>query len=291
MIQLSEQEVAPIRIQEWPGGVRTLSGGTRADVKLNRPWQVALSYNPDSCPFCHKEQAEIGRYRCGGIEWRILQNRFTPHLNHYLYIPTEHFEPTLLYALGGENGIFAALFKMFRRAMDTAEVRTWWLGCHIGYSAGQNVDHLHWHMLEPREYRRAQDQNHVLRSLYHNKSAFHLPAIGEINRMVGGPRAGNCYFLHPEAGISAGTLENLAGQWSAALDQTRELYARKLVSEQGLAPDYMISIAICQRRLAYGMLTPILNQQGYTEMLALEAGGLITLPWPHEETVRYLLSD
>jgi diadenosine tetraphosphate (Ap4A) HIT family hydrolase len=70
---------------DLPSGMRAVAGGTRTEIKLNRPWQTRIEPNPETCPFCTGKGKIIETTDDG--EWHVLQNLFTPYPHHHMVIP------------------------------------------------------------------------------------------------------------------------------------------------------------------------------------------------------------
>src|SRR3989344_770445 len=89
------------------GLLTTAAGGTRTAIKLDRPWQNDIVVNPETCPFCTKQQNEIPEF--SNTEWGVLNNAFTPFDYHLLIIPRTCWPKEKLRMLGGREKIQAAL--------------------------------------------------------------------------------------------------------------------------------------------------------------------------------------
>lgn len=129
-------------------GLQTLSGGTRTSVKIDRPWQPKLKFPETSaqCPFCSRSQTDEFTPEVG---WKTFQNSNTPFPYHRLLVPTSCWDEATLRSLGNA----AVLERCWRIAL--AEIQRTrsslfpiWIYAHIGYGAGQNLTHLHFHLCE-----------------------------------------------------------------------------------------------------------------------------------------------
>jgi hypothetical protein len=258
-----------------PGGIAVISGGTRTRINLNRPWQSELLADPSTCPFENTNEEEARFDIDGG--WRVLSNRCTPFSWHKLIIPMHCWPPEKLRTLGGSESIVAALD--IAQSLTLASEEETWLGVHIGRSAGQNVGHLHYHLIHPLDrVRDASSENEIFN--LRDESRILLRNAG-CEVVVGGCRAGQCFFF--PAGVDC---ENRAIAFAA--QQVITLYGQKFKSEQGMPPDYMLSFVYRRKRLVYGSYVPVLNNWGFTEYLGLIENRPLVLPWPHEETLRHL---
>lgn len=122
-----------------------INGGTKTKINLSRPWQPPLPIAPEKCPFCTKSEEEIPL--SGKPEgWRFLSNPFTPHQHHRLIIPSTCWNAEKLQTLGGVRAIRDALtIARLATRDENVETATY---IHIGSSAGQNLGHAHWHLME-----------------------------------------------------------------------------------------------------------------------------------------------
>lgn len=272
---------AGLLIQEWPGGIWTASGGTRTAVKLNRPWQTDIMVDPNTCPFCTKPQTVLKE--CGN--WLVLENAFTPFPFHQLVIPKECWPVTMIRNLGGEENLSDAL-RIVWRIIEQQGRDQMLHSVFSGYLAGQNVPHLHHHVLEntfPGFVSRDVSKEVIETA---GDPARILFEEGGFRVTVGGLRAGQCYIVPTESELTA----NPAIRISKVLIRIIDLYADKFRSDRGLPPDYQVALRFRGGKLAYGFYLPVLNHWGATEYLGVTGEQPVILPWPHEETVRHLLS-
>lgn len=269
-------------IQSLPGGVRVASGGTRIAVNLDRPWQADISVNPETCPFDTKQQAEIARIDDDG-GWRILENRFTPYSWHLLVIPQKCWPKDEVRTLGGDQQIATALRLAVSHLAEQPEVE-YWLGVHVGPLAGQNIGHVHYHLLCP-----LGDDPGIRsgREVVEHFQSSQLVLLDEppVKVVLGGMRAGQC-FIFPHGELRGTTLSE--PELASVLSKVISMYRRGFTSLQGLPPDYIIGLTFWGTRLTYGTFIPILNNWGFTEYVGLLERTPLILPWPHEVTLRHL---
>jgi diadenosine tetraphosphate (Ap4A) HIT family hydrolase len=261
-----------------PGGITIASGGTRLCVNIDRPWQTEIQVNPATCPFESNDvDAEVELE--AGAGWRVLRNRYTPFSWHKLIIPAECWPAEKLRLLGGPDCIAAAL--AITRAMISDSDEEIWLGVHIGPSAGQNICHLHYHLLRPMQtiHKGDPDADVIDYCRSSSRIIFEDPNCVVV---AGGCRAGQCFFI-PRPGESDNPPDI-----ASTICRTIELYNRKFKSKQGLLPDYALGLTFRKGIFRYGAYVPALNNWGFTEFLGLIETRPLILPWPHEETVRYL---
>lgn len=132
-----------IRIQTWLGGMQTLTGGTRTEVKLNRPWQLELTVDEKSCLFCMKDQKALAEHG----EWLELSNIFAPYSFHHLIIFRTCWPVDWIRCLGRELKITEAL--KVAEGIVTEQGREFMLvSIHVGWLAGQNLPHLYYYVLD-----------------------------------------------------------------------------------------------------------------------------------------------
>lgn len=270
--------------ENWPGGIKTVSGGTRNVVKLNRPWQTDISVDPTKCPFCTGQGKEVFRYEDG---WRILDNLFTPFKFHLLIGPENCWSKEQLRILGGCKNIIRAL-EIARNVMKTStdkDFGNFSLGVHVGLLAGQNTTHLHYHLLKPLFSQNFSQVRGEFKKLYKNRQYIILETEKWIVT-AGGFRAGQCFILPTFDRFSFS--QETIGTLARVLIQVITLYNEKFLSEQGLPPDYRITMRILNGEVLVVWYVPILNQWGFVEDSAILEGQPVVLPWTHEATVKFL---
>lgn len=256
-----------------------LSGGTRTAVKVQRPWQPKLVFpQPGQCRFC-LGQPEAGEYS-PAEGWRILPAAYTPHAFHRLLLPTSCWVEDRLRSLGREE----ALATVLRLALADIEQQRpqlfpTWVLAHVGYGAGQNVVHLHWHLVEL-----GSEPEHLSLD---ERSFFELINSKQFRVGAHGVRAGQMLIVpQPDVRFSAKTFfqDEVLRQELAQ----RMAWLVWLFNEKFHFPDYSIILALLGQEDWYVRYTPILNQWGGGEVAAIDAGTPFVLAWPHEETVKFL---
>lgn len=293
-----QQKFPDVVSYDWPGGMASVAGGTRSEIKLDRPWQSELNVDPATCPFCTEPQAELKRFDEGG-GWRLIDNAFTPyHLNggvHKMLIPASCWTAEEMRYLGGSDRISCAL-RLIQAELNQYRDKTIFVNVHVNYLAGQNVMHLHWHIVQ---YLFDQDFDPAmtaeLQHLYTkdpriSKLVFCENAQAFVG--VGGVWAGQCFIVpHPERPVVL--LPDLAD----LIAKTVSRFNDKFRSKQGIAPDFNISLAWDGKSFACGAYTPVLNHRGGAENLVMyqpkKMGGKncrMTMPWTHEKTLERLTS-
>lgn len=273
---------------DWPNGRRSVAGGTRISIKLDRPWQVPVKVptDPANCPFCDGKKKTLKHFDEEG-GWRLVENAFTMYrVNggvHDMLIPDACWPVEKLWDLGGEKSL-AAAFRIIQEEVENHKERILFINFHIGYQAGQNVPHLHFHIVQYLFDAHPLEPMPGLHAAYENEYK-HL-ILSEDERWIfgiGGAKAGQCFML-PKA---RNTLPELAGNLHAMVS----LYNRKFKSVQGLMPDFNVSVVMVDGRVLHGLYTPILNNWGAAESLVgYYSGAPMSLPWAHEKTVEYLRS-
>ena len=265
---------------------RTLSGGTRTQVSVERPWQPRLIFpaSREACPFCRGTK-ETGEYS-PGPGWRMLQDAFTPHVYHRLLVPTECWTEERLRSLGGVETVAMALrYALDEAAQGRATPFPTWIGTHVGHGAGQNLAHHHWHIFEPAmplplvmdlpALRRNNDE--ILRG----SASFVVAAYGV--------RAGQMIILpRPELDLPAAQLFRDVALVQSLAHEIHRLVT--LFNNKFRHPDYMLLLALQREDEWHVRYTPILNQWGMTEYAAIDYGTPFDLPWPHAATVQFLQS-
>ncbi|OGZ29419.1 MAG: hypothetical protein A2835_03265 [Candidatus Niyogibacteria bacterium RIFCSPHIGHO2_01_FULL_45_28] len=252
-------------------------GGTKTAIKLSRPWQPPLPLAPEKCPFCTKPQEEIF---IPGIPagWRLLPNIFTPHRRHRLVIPSTCWDAWKLQTLGGSAAIHNALeVARLATAEDQAEMA---VCIHVGQSAGQNLGHAHWHIMEVR-VRKPFTFGHFSPELLVRRSE-------TLDIFAMGARAGECLIVpNGEPPIfSADTVAKLAVELEWIINRGN----KKFRSTEGWPPEFLVSVRMsADGHFRYADYCPILAVWGAPEyVFAPLEGGPVTLTWPHEITAAYL---
>lgn len=274
-------------------GLLTLSGGTRQEMKTSRPWQPKLQIPNDTgnCTLCKKD--DESKY-IPGPGWKIFQNAFTQFAYHRLLIPDSCWPEEKLRSLGGGGTMFTALNYALAEVKRTKpKPFPSWIFTHVGYGAGQNIPHNHWHILEP-----GTTPNSFFGGLLRDlKKEQVLRESGNLTTAIHGTRAGQTLIfpthLHAprdkmETAIRASSL------WEDPLilaEVRNESHAVvELFNKKFFNPDYCLCLALNSETDWYVRYTPILNNWGATEFAALDNGTPFALPWPHEKTVEFLKS-
>lgn len=264
---------------DWPGGLRSIAGGTRTQIKLDRPWQLPITATTN-CVFCPPRDKVTVLEDRGN--WLVLQNTLTPYPFHRLVIPNRCWSDTDLRALGGKEGLDLA-FSLIEGQLSLYS-NPLLVTVHIGALAGQNISHLHWHVVdyfvEP-----AVDNTDQWRNTFVARPQILFHQTNQLFMAIAGVRAGQCQIVPTDKSVNL-SAKNLTPHLSFLVD----LFAAKFRSSSGLSPDFNLSLRFDQGNFIQGIFTPILNHWGGSEQIALYTPGVaITLPWPHETTVAHLL--
>lgn len=262
-----------------PHGI--LSGGTKKEVKTSRPWQSKIAFS-EHCPFCTVKQEEV--VRIPGDGWRIVVNTGTPLAYSRLLVPIECWDEPRIRMLGGPEAIEEAL----RYGLEEGARRDYpnaplWIGVHAGHGAGQNLAHLHWHIVEP------PTEPRILPVSYGD--ALRRGEVLCENEwfmvVMCGVRAGQLAIL-PQRGMTrrAPDLLTHTGVRAALAEETSRVIA--LYNRKFHSPDFAVLLAQHAPDNWHVRYTPILNQWGIAEFAALDYGTPFHLPWPHAETVAFL---
>lgn len=279
---MSKSDATKGSVEDLPGGFsRIISGNTRDKININRPWQPEPPpIDPTTCPFCTKPQNVV---EVPGVpsDWRVIKNLFTPHNNHYLLIPEtcEGLNEAVLRSFGQPSNIervlHTASLTIAHEKLSTSEMA---LFVHVGYSAGQNLGHTHWHLMQ------------IL--IEKPLSCVELPRevfvkrIGGLEIFAAGARSGQCLIL-PARQMCFG---NHINSISEVLEWIIKRGSEKFRSIQGKQPEYIVSLRISIRgNLRYASYIPILNMWGALEyaFYPLE-NSPISMPWTHKTTAEYL---
>jgi diadenosine tetraphosphate (Ap4A) HIT family hydrolase len=262
------------------GAVAFASGGTRRDMRLDRPWQTEIVYAPDRCPFENIADRESPISALEG--WLVVRNQFTPFPVHSLVIPRTCWPPEVVRGLGGLSGIRTALRCVREHLGPGTEER--WVGVHVGPLAGQNQAHLHYHVLRPWASPTMQAAEDIYAYCAHSDLV--LFQVEPLVAAVGGWRAGQCLIASPGGALAFD--DTVLSALSLTLHDVVIRANERLRSSQGLSPDYLIAMRFRGHELLYAFYMPVLNQWGFTEQLGiLEASDLI-LPWAHRDTFELL---
>ncbi|HUX35795.1 MAG TPA: hypothetical protein VMV71_02045 [Candidatus Paceibacterota bacterium] len=261
-------------IQAAPGGLSTLSGGTRTAVKTERPWQVRLKVSEThaSCPLCSRQQLDE-HFPADG--WKTFRNSNTPWPYHRLLIPTNCWPIDKLWSLGGKETVLAGMLQLaIDDVLRTRQQQLYpiWIYTHIGYGAGQNFAHHHWHITSPADKPKPLIIPDDAVKLWDNK---------RLNTYLCGVRAGQALIVQKKRMRFSDYLANNLAEESSRLV---EIFNKKFCK-----PDYCLFFAFHSEMEWYARYTPILNNWGGSEFAALDVGTPFVLPWPHEATRDFLL--
>ncbi|MFA6354746.1 MAG: HIT domain-containing protein [Candidatus Paceibacterota bacterium] len=302
------ESVFPMKIEGIPGGGPGIFfGGTRTEIKLRRSWQQRLPVaDSASCPFCTKWNAEEKTlYPGANGTWAVMKNQFTPYPIHDLIIPNSCWDNNRLYELGGA-GSFGEVLMVASKIVDmvAGEVKRFLsLTVHIGPLAGQNIPHLHFHILEPPAPAKLAKPGSLGYGIEMNRGDVRkwLDEQGQRPELLifedstcrvfaGGYRAGQCFFV-PKETINIGQASRV--QFANIVLKIIRLYAERFRSDPGgLPPEYKMSFKITELgSLVYGFYVPILNNWGATEDSGLLGEQPMTVPWPHEITAAHLRGE
>jgi len=269
----------------WPNGRKSVAGGTRGTIKLDRPWQKDIEINSDNCPFCKEGDKENTICDFPEEGWRLRKNLFTPYPFHRMIIPKNCWPVNDLRTLGGVKQIETVL-KIAKSEIDQNPEKKLILNVHIGSLAGQNVEHLHYHLCQymfddnsdfavSQTMLRFSEQNSKL--IIFENDDFVL--------IIGGVKAGQCFILPKN---SSRINLDLSFKLALILADLITLYNNKFRSVQGLPPDFNLVFLFQSAELKYGLYTPILNHWGAAENISFYENCPVTLPWPHEITAEHL---
>lgn len=269
-----------------PGGQgRTLSGGTRDEIKLSRPWQAPLSaiINPEDCPFCHKPQKDLVLPIHSPRGWRWLPNIFTPHPEHTLLIPDHCWPEEQLQVWGGEKNICEALHiasRIFHNSQKEMIALT-----HIGHQSGQNLGHAHLHLFQMQASNPLSGED--LRKYSKKNKDLAILDQSEIIAMVGGVKAGECLLFSEDEMVFNSKVAEFLGQ---VLHRLIVIGNEAWKSIQGLCPSYSLAIRVsADGYLRYGIYSPHLSNWGvYGHTVTALEGEPFVLQWPHKTTADYL---
>ena len=255
------------------GGYHTLSGGTRTAVKTHRPWQPKLVFpkSTDDCPFCSKEQADEFH---PVPDWKTFANANTPWPYHRLLVPATCWNEEALRSLGGPDTLRQTLRLCYDEALRTrgSNLMPVWIYTHIGYGAGQNFAHHHWHISAPVTTPKPVELDGE-EELWENDG---------LRVTLYGVRAGQVLITPRDPGpFSTSTIASVAREASRVVD----VFNRKFEW-----PDYCLFLGIHTPREWFVRYTPILNNWGGADFAALDFGTPFVLPWPHRATAAHLLS-
>lgn len=287
-------------IQTSIRGLQTLCGGTRTSVKVDRPWQPKMVFpTPNPCPFCTKKQ-EDEYMHCPDdyFYFKTFQNSNTPFPYHRLLIPTRCWEERELRNLGGRDALGLALECAFKEVLRTRpRVYPTWIYTHIGYGAGQNLTHNHWHLCgaptEPKPLAIDGETLFAFSQAFADKSSQVILSFGQfVTAIVHGVRAGQVIIAPHSVGaggiITTNNFVTNPYVQKNVFDTTHQIV--NLFNQKFNYPDYCLFVALNSETDWHIRYIPILNNWGGSEFAALDYGTPFVLPWPHSETVKFLKS-
>lgn len=258
--------------------IERLPGGT--NVRLDRPWQVDIRVDPRTCPLENSGERPLQEFETG---WRLLLNKHTPFPWHRLLVPEKCWPKDRIRSLGGPRQIESVLRIV--EEITNSELSEFWLGVHVGPSAGQNIAHVHYHLLKPIRSN-SKRLNEVPK--YYSSLPNKLLQEGGFKVVLGGLRAGQCFVLpiskQPRRSEWVPDLANI-------LHRLITLFAEKFRSVQDLPPDYIIAVRLLGSKIVYASFIPILNNWGFTEYLGLLERTPVILPWSPEQTASLLTAE
>ncbi len=259
---------------DLPNGMRSVAGGTRGEIKLSRPWQKEIEVNPATCPFC-TGKGEVKKELANG-EWLLLKNKFTPYPFHEMVIPATCWSSEKLRALGGRAEIARVLYYAKEEIEKYGKGKKLFVTVHIGALAGQNVGHLHYHIVEymPGSID-ASPVAPFMRAFFetHPKSVLFRTGIFMVG--IGGVKAGQCVIVYERNRRMVDT-----GHLASSIASIVSLYNDKFMSSEGLPPDFSLALQFLNGEFQYGGYTPILNHWGAAEQMVLYEHG-----WPRHAPV------
>lgn len=277
----------PGTLELFRNHVSTLSGGTRTAVKLSRPWQYNIAtIAGNECPFETKPQNELDRMETTEGVWRVLDNTATPYAWHRLLIPEKCWEEKNLRTLGGSRQIANVLTLAGQTMKKESMTDRACLGIHVGWHAGQNVWHPHYHLIKPYESEEAGDF-HRLNSC---TEATEIIRTGNFSIFCGGYMTGQCQITPTDKDrkkfCEQSTEEHM--EIGTAVARLISMFNKSFTSTQGMPPDFRLGFQMENGFLMRGVYTPILNQLGFDADIAAVERTPYVLAWTHESTADHL---
>ncbi len=263
-------------------GCVTLSGGTRNVVKAHRPWQPKLVFPSESnpCPFCTRAQNDEYVPEAG---WKTFQNFYTPFPYHRLLIPSNCWDETKLRNLGGEQLLLAALRVAIAELRRTREhICPTWVYAHVGYGAGQNLTHLHWHLCGAPTAPQAAFADDAESVLLNSSAHFNITLCGV--------RAGQT-IVRPNDEENICLVDVLGNDELFREFVFQAYWVVDIFNRRLHYPDYCLFLALNGEPDIHFRYTPILNNWGGSEFAAVDYGTPFVMPWPHSATKEYLLQQ
>ncbi len=279
----------PGTLELFRNHVSTLSGGTRTAVKLGRPWQRNIAIIAENeCPFETKPQTVLDEMETAEGNWRVLDNIATPYQWHRLLIPEKCWKEPQLRTLGGSRQIANALTLAGRTMKKEGVTNRACLGIHVGWHAGQNVSHPHYHLVKPYELNNGRDFNLPNGCA----EATEIIRTGNFAIFCGGYMTGQCQIIptnnERDAFYEQGMEEHM--ELATALARLLQMFNKAFASTEGMPPDFRLGLQIENGFFMRGTYTPILNQLGFDADIAAIERTPYVLAWTHESTAAHLRS-
>lgn len=290
------------------GTMQVLSGGTRITPVFKRPWHRSIgeAITPDmlatgkGCPFEERPQTDPVKLEMDDGVWMHFQNSNTPYGFHRVVIPEKCMPEDQLRSLGGFPKISSAL-RIAGEIAKNNELKRMAIGVHVGWLAGQNLPHLHYHVTEPMP-KLAVSGGPLGGELDTPISpADEFMASPLLTARCAGYRTGQCAVIpHQDIRDHSEPFAflmgwNDGGTWKHELAQFLAdlvaLYNNKFKSDEGLAPDFNIAINVGNGYIDSITYTPILNHAGFDNHAAVMDGGAFVIAWPHAKTARHLRGE
>lgn len=166
------------------------------------------------------------------------------------------------------------------------------MNVHVGWLAGQNISHLHYHLCD---YEIGDSRYSTVRQEMLRFFDVHQNLVLQNDTVilgVGGARTAQCFLL-PKEELSEKPVSEQLLILASRLARLVSLYNDKFRSKQGIGPDFKIGLFFEKAIFQYGFYIPILNHWGASEEMMLYEHGRarIALLWPHELTSKYLKSN
>lgn len=199
--------------------------------------------------------------------------------------------------MGGAQGIGSALKVAAKIGKDNKKYGKLWIGVHVGWHAGQNLYHPHYHVIEP------------LSALDVKGNAEESPGLDVTETAVmksetmavhcAGCITGQCWisvdtqelrdYIEAWGFMEGSCRHNGTHELAETLANLIALYNDRFKSTQGLPPDFNLWLEIENGYLLGGTYTPILNQIGFDGYAAIQRNTPFVLAWSHADTARHLL--
>lgn len=260
-------------VELLPGGFTlTTSGGTRNRLKL-LPTSLEMPEGI-ACPFETERRGEGLNIPGIPAGWRVLSNRYTPHLKHQLVIPPTCWSKHDLQNLGGvalTEALNALAVTIANYGVETA------CFTNIGRAVGWSIWHHHWHAMQVL-VRRSLELEDFAEAMKPER----IVDQSEIfTTFAGGARGGECLIV-PSSKIK---FQEYLPNLGVAI-----LHIVTLGNEKFSNPDFTVTIRVSDKGiLRYADYCPVLNFWGGHEyVMALLEGSPISIPHTHKLTAKIL---